>query len=179
MPVLHFSHIQLFEILQTAAHQALSMGCSRQEHWSGLPCPPPGDLPYPGIEPTSPALQVDSLPLNNQEAQLNISTLYNLVFCYSFKKLKVKLYIISLSYMMLLKHSFKIRKIQSSFKYKPKNYKGRREQIKIIKIHLFNPFVFPCSFLFWFFFLMEKIALFSIVFLMVHNPVKSHSTSLL
>ena len=35
---------------------------SRQEYWSGLPCPPPGDLPNPGIEPGSPALQVDSLP---------------------------------------------------------------------------------------------------------------------
>ena len=35
---------------------------SRQEYWSGLPCPPPGDLPNPGIEPRSPALQVDSLP---------------------------------------------------------------------------------------------------------------------
>ena len=38
------------------------MGFSRQEYWSGLPCPPPGDLPDPGIEPGSPALQVDSLP---------------------------------------------------------------------------------------------------------------------
>ena len=37
-------------------------GFSRQEHWSGLPCPPPGDLPNPGIEPRSPSLQVDSLP---------------------------------------------------------------------------------------------------------------------
>ena len=37
-------------------------GFSRQEYWSGLPCPPPGDLPNPGIEPGSPALQVDSLP---------------------------------------------------------------------------------------------------------------------
>ena len=35
---------------------------SRQEYWSGLPCPPPGDLPNPGIQPRSPALQVDSLP---------------------------------------------------------------------------------------------------------------------
>ena len=36
------------------AHQApLSMGFSRQEYWSGLPCPPPGDLPNPGIEPVS------------------------------------------------------------------------------------------------------------------------------
>ena len=47
----------------TVAHQALlSMGFSRQEYWSGLSCPPPGDLPNPGIEPRSPALQVDSLP---------------------------------------------------------------------------------------------------------------------
>ena len=36
-------------------------GFSRQEYWSGLPCPPPGDLPNPGIDPTSPALRVDSL----------------------------------------------------------------------------------------------------------------------
>ena len=40
----------------------LSMGFSRQESWSGLPFPSPGDLPDPGIEPRSPALQADSLP---------------------------------------------------------------------------------------------------------------------
>ena len=46
----------------TAAHQApLSMGFSRQEYWSGLPFPSPGDLPDPGIEPGSPALEADSL----------------------------------------------------------------------------------------------------------------------
>ena len=39
------------------------MGFSRQDHWSGLPFPSPGDLPDPGIEPASPALQADSLPL--------------------------------------------------------------------------------------------------------------------
>ena len=45
------------------AHQApLSMGFSRQEYWSGLPFPSPGDLPDPGIQPRSPALQADSLP---------------------------------------------------------------------------------------------------------------------
>ena len=38
-----------------------SHGLSRQEDWSGLPCPPPGDLPNPVIEPRSPALQEDSL----------------------------------------------------------------------------------------------------------------------
>ena len=41
---------------------ALSMGLSRQEHWSGLPFPFPGDLPHPGIQPRSPALRADSLP---------------------------------------------------------------------------------------------------------------------
>ena len=47
----------------TVACQApLSMGFSRQEYWNGLPFPSPGDLPNPGIEPGSPALQADSLP---------------------------------------------------------------------------------------------------------------------
>ena len=63
-----FSHVQLFTTPQTVAHQApLSMEFSRQEYWSRLPCPPPGDLPDPGIEPTSPAvppLQMDSLLLS-------------------------------------------------------------------------------------------------------------------
>ena len=46
----------------TVTHQApLSMGFSRQEYWSGLPFPSPGDFPDPGIEPGSPALQADSL----------------------------------------------------------------------------------------------------------------------
>ena len=40
---------------------SLFMGFSRQEYWSGLPVPSPGDLPYPGTEPGSPALQADSL----------------------------------------------------------------------------------------------------------------------
>ena len=47
---------------QTVARQApLSMGFSRQEYWSGLPFPSPGDLPDPGIESGSPALQADSI----------------------------------------------------------------------------------------------------------------------
>ena len=47
----------------TVARQTpLSIGFSRQEHWSGLPFPSPGDLSDPGIEPGSPALQADSLP---------------------------------------------------------------------------------------------------------------------
>ena len=49
-------------MLSPVACQApLSMGFSRPEYWSGLPCPPPGDLPDPGIESGSPALKADSL----------------------------------------------------------------------------------------------------------------------
>ena len=52
----------IFATPYTVAHQApLSMGFSRQEYWSGLPFPSPGDLPYPGTETRSPALQADSL----------------------------------------------------------------------------------------------------------------------
>ena len=51
-----FSCVQLFATPWTGAHQApLSMGFSRQEYWSGLLYPPPGDLPDPGIKPRSPA----------------------------------------------------------------------------------------------------------------------------
>ena len=80
----HFSHIQLFAILWTVACQApLSVGFSRQEYWSGLPFPSPGDIPEPGIEPvslTSPALAggffitsatwEDSLCLNNNKTYI-------------------------------------------------------------------------------------------------------------
>ena len=56
------SRVQLFATLWTVAHQApLSMGFSRQEYWSGLPFPSPGDLPDPGIESRSPTLQADAL----------------------------------------------------------------------------------------------------------------------
>ena len=52
-----FSHVQLFATLWTVALQApLSMGFPRQKYWSGLPFPPPGDLPDSGIEHGSPAL---------------------------------------------------------------------------------------------------------------------------
>ena len=51
------SHVRLFVTPWTVGHQAPpSMGFSRQENWSGLPFPSPGDLPDPGIEPRSPAL---------------------------------------------------------------------------------------------------------------------------
>ena len=51
----------------------------RQEHWSGLlPCPLPGDLPPPGIEPGSPALQANSLPLSHQGSPFNPLVLINI-----------------------------------------------------------------------------------------------------
>ena len=54
----------------TVAHQApLTMGFLRQEYWSGLPFPSPGDLPNPGVDPAypeAPELQMDSLPLSHQ-----------------------------------------------------------------------------------------------------------------
>ena len=56
------SRVQLFVTPWTVAYQAPpSMGFSRQEYWSGLPFPSPGDLPNSGIEPWSPALQPDAL----------------------------------------------------------------------------------------------------------------------
>ena len=67
---------QAFVTSWTVALQApLSMGLSRQEYWSGLPYPLPGDLPNPGIEPVSlvaPAVQADSLLLSHQ-GSLNLS----------------------------------------------------------------------------------------------------------
>ena len=56
------SRVRLFATRWTVAHQASpSMGFSRQEYWSGLPFPSPGDLPDPGIKPRSPTLQADAL----------------------------------------------------------------------------------------------------------------------
>ena len=56
------SRVQLFSTPWTVGHQAPpSMGFPRQEYWSGLPFPSPGDLPDPGIEPRSPTLQADAL----------------------------------------------------------------------------------------------------------------------
>ena len=68
------SHVRLFATPWTVAHQAPpSMGFSRQEYWSGLPFPSPGDLPNPGIEPGSSALEADALtsePPNEEEKKI-------------------------------------------------------------------------------------------------------------
>ena len=60
----HFSRLQLFATPGTVACQApLSMEFCRQEFWSGLPFPSPGDLPNSGIEPRSPTVQADNIHL--------------------------------------------------------------------------------------------------------------------
>ena len=63
MKVKLLSLVQLFVTLWTVAYKApQSMEFSRQEYWSGLPFPSPGDLPNPGIKPRSSALQAAALP---------------------------------------------------------------------------------------------------------------------
>ena len=64
------SHVQLFVTLWTLAHQTpLSVIFSRQEYWNGMTSLSPGDLPNPGIEPTSPTRQVNSFLLRHQGSQ--------------------------------------------------------------------------------------------------------------
>ena len=78
------SRVRLFATPRTIICQApLSMGFSRQEYWSRLPCPPPGDLPNPGIKPRSPTLQADSLlseapgkPIGGFKKAKSLSTSY-------------------------------------------------------------------------------------------------------
>ena len=89
----HFSCVWLFVTLWTVAHQAsLSMGFSKQEYWSGLPCPPPGDLPDPGIEPVfhaASASQGDSLLLSHLGSpyifymHIIMNYIYNIIFIIS------------------------------------------------------------------------------------------------
>ena len=76
------SRVQLFTTPWTVAHQAPPpMGFSRQEYWSGLPFPPPRDLPNPGVEPRSPTLQADSSPSEPPEkAHISIITSIKLYF---------------------------------------------------------------------------------------------------
>ena len=67
------SAVWLFAAPWTVAYQVPeSIEFSSQEYWSGLPFPTPGDLPDPGIEPRSPALQADSLPSELQGSPMNL-----------------------------------------------------------------------------------------------------------
>ena len=75
------SHIQLFATPWTVVNQApLSMEFPRQEYWSGLPFPPPGDLLDPGIESASPELAAASLPLSHLGSPLSISEMSRLTY---------------------------------------------------------------------------------------------------
>ena len=81
-----FSYVWLFASLWTVAHQApLFMGFSRQEYWSGLPCPPPGDLPDLGIEPMSlPSLALVGgfFTISATQEDLESLLIFNLGFCH-------------------------------------------------------------------------------------------------
>ena len=80
----HFSHVRLSATPWAIAHQIpLSMEFSRQEYWSGLPFSSPGNLPNPGIEPVSPALQEDSLLFEPPGKPIIINTLklFLMVYC--------------------------------------------------------------------------------------------------
>ena len=75
--------VQLFATPWTVAYQtSQSMEFSRQEYWSGLPFPPSGDLPNPGIKPRSPALQADALPSEPPGKPRNEITMYEAI-CFS------------------------------------------------------------------------------------------------
>ena len=88
-----FSHVQLFETLWTIAHQApLSMGFSRQEYWTELPCPPPGDFPNPGIKPaslTSPALAGRFFTTSTTKSMYNIDLILSNVAKFASKMISV------------------------------------------------------------------------------------------
>ena len=76
MKVKWLSHVRFFATTRTVAHQPPPvMGFSRQEYWSGLPFPSPGDLPDPGTEPMSPALQADALTSEPPGKLLNLMAL--------------------------------------------------------------------------------------------------------
>ena len=78
LKVKSLSRVQLFATLWTVAYQAPpSMGFSRQEYWSGLPFPSPGDLPDQGIKPGPPALEADALT-SEPPGKPNQVILYNL-----------------------------------------------------------------------------------------------------
>ena len=78
------SPVQVFETPWTVAYQASpSMGFSRQEYWSGLPFPSPGDLPDPGIEPGSPTLQADTLPSEPPGTQPTCMIIHTLIQFFS------------------------------------------------------------------------------------------------
>ena len=101
------SHVPLFATPWTVAHQAsLFMGFSRQEYWSRLPCPPPGDLPNPEVEHRSPALQRDHLSHHGRPYSIyKISVigymLYAFLYIYIYINMKLDIYFIYFIYCMI------------------------------------------------------------------------------
>ena len=95
LKVKSLSRVWLFATPGTVAHQAPpSMGFSRQEYWSGVPFPSPEDLPDPGIEPRSPALEADALtsePPGKQSKTYFYTVISRLPFFSRFEKKKVKI----------------------------------------------------------------------------------------
>ena len=92
-------HVWLFVTPWTVAYQApWTMGFTRQEYWSGLPWPSPGDLPDPGIEPGSSALQPDTLP---SEPPGKPWETYRLLFIYN-RTLKIRLQQSGLSWVLCI-----------------------------------------------------------------------------
>ena len=86
------SRVRLFATPWTVAYQAPPpVGFSRQEYWSGLPFPSPGDLPNPGIKPGSPALQADALPSEPPDGKKPL--------------VKVKKPLVNVKYFFILKNS--------------------------------------------------------------------------
>ena len=76
-------------------------GFSRQEYWSGLPCPPPGNLPNPGIKPRSSALQADSLPSELGAFQIYYILILSWIFILlTFRSLILKLQLKILTYLL-------------------------------------------------------------------------------
>ena len=92
------SHVRFSATPWTAVCQApLSMGFPRQEYWNGLPFPFLGDLPHPRIEPASPSLLVDSLPLSHQ----TVYTCYHYTLLYGQRIFKDNLTPSKKSYMLI------------------------------------------------------------------------------
>ena len=108
------SHVQLFATPWTVAHQApLSLEFSRQEYWSGLPFPSPGDLPDPGIEPGSLAPQADSLPsepAGKPKSESFSNFCINLMACHVERILKYSLFLCFLRCLLYRNYFFTVWK---------------------------------------------------------------------
>ena len=84
----HQSSPTLSNFTTVSCQAPLSMGFSRQEYWGGFPCPSPGYLPNPGMEPGSPALQVDSLLLTHWEKYIIKNTLSDFLWLLHWNKMQ-------------------------------------------------------------------------------------------